>query len=141
MKRAFTLLELIIVVIIIGILISVAIPQYTSVTEKARAAEGIQILGILRGAQIRYNSISGQWYSEDYYNLNLDVSIETAKYFDLNQTYCHSPSWGGVHRIFTGTTRLANTFGPYLLGINEAGEIYCYSNPKTICKKLGFLEP
>ena len=48
MRRAFTLLELMVVIILIGILASLGTVQYTSVIEKARRGEAASILGTMR---------------------------------------------------------------------------------------------
>ena len=52
MKKGFTLVELIIVIIVVGILASVGMTQYTKVVEKGRAAEARMVLGTLRSAEI-----------------------------------------------------------------------------------------
>jgi len=47
-RRGFTLLELLTVVIIVGILTSGAIPQFTNFVEKSRGAEASTNLGAIR---------------------------------------------------------------------------------------------
>jgi prepilin-type N-terminal cleavage/methylation domain-containing protein len=54
MKKGFTLLELIVVIIIIGILGSIGFTQYARVVEKGRVAEAKVLLGQVRGSQEAY---------------------------------------------------------------------------------------
>ena len=61
MKKGFTLLEIIVVIIIIGVLATLGFTQYTKVIEKGRTAEAKTILGQLRGAQIVYYQEHGEY--------------------------------------------------------------------------------
>jgi prepilin-type N-terminal cleavage/methylation domain-containing protein len=126
-KLSFTLLELIIVLVIISILVSLAIPRYQRAAEKARASEGVRILGALREAQIRYYE---RWRdfaeTSDFVNSNpLDIEIPFSKYFnvgDINlkhsfmglSTYVASVKRNGVNN-FLGEN--------YVLHIREDGYI------------------
>lgn len=72
MKKGFTLIELLVVVLIIGILASIALPQYVKAVEKSRATEAIQLLGDLSRAQRIYQMATGTYTN----NLNLlDIEL------------------------------------------------------------------
>lgn len=52
--RGFTLVELMIVVIVVGVLAGVAIPMYQLATERAKATEAVAALGSVRVAMRNY---------------------------------------------------------------------------------------
>lgn len=80
MKRGFTLLELLIVVIIIGILAGLAIPNFFRGVERARWAEAKTIIGTLRASQIRYRAQNGTYTA----NLtDLDAEFTTPNFFTI----------------------------------------------------------
>ena len=78
-SRGFTLIELIIVVVIIGILASVGVPRYSKVMKKAKVAEADSVLGAMRGAEIRYYAEHGSYTAT---TTNLDIAIPTSIYFN-----------------------------------------------------------
>jgi len=59
-KVGFTLIELIIVVVIVGILAVVAIPRYFVNIRKARKAAVISTLGAMRDAIMAYNAANAE---------------------------------------------------------------------------------
>ena len=52
--QGFTLLELLIVVIILGILAALALPQYLKTVERSRGSEAIIHLGAIRTGELNY---------------------------------------------------------------------------------------
>lgn len=67
-RQGFTLLELLMVVIIIGILASIAIPQFQKVRERARTAEAIGMLGTIFRSEVRYRAL----HPNQTFTVNLD---------------------------------------------------------------------
>lgn len=73
-RQGFTLLELLMVVIIIGILTSIALPQYVRMSERARSSEAMIILSTIRSAQLRYKAnSSSNVFTSNVSDLDVDV--------------------------------------------------------------------
>ncbi len=61
-KRGFTLLEVLIVLVVLGVIAGLAVPLYTAQVERARAAEAIQTLGSIRRSMMRHYVSHGDSY-------------------------------------------------------------------------------
>ncbi|MBL7197860.1 MAG: prepilin-type N-terminal cleavage/methylation domain-containing protein [Candidatus Omnitrophica bacterium] len=122
-KKGFTLLELIIVIIVIGILASIALPRYLAVAERARMTEGKNILGILRGAQLRYEA-EHQTFAGNF--SDLDIGITASKYFDdpIDDDNVESGTINTTIAIVTRNTIDAGTYN-YNISITGEGVFDC----------------
>lgn len=128
MNKGFTLLELLVVVMIIGIISSVAIPQYGRSVRRVEMMEGLSHGKTIYDSALRYKSINGA--APLQFN-QLDVGfpgtdLDGPSFIDGNFTYT------------LGTDRLTITSNPsgYKLQmmfpvVSDAGvtqEIYCCAN-------------
>lgn len=66
MRRGFTLLEIIVVLIIIGIIATLGLTQYTRVIEKGRTAEAKANLGTIRTMTTAYYQENGSYPATAY---------------------------------------------------------------------------
>jgi len=116
MKRrdGFTLIEIIIVVVILGILASVMVPRLVGNNEQITSGEGRQTLLSVVGAQKRYY-LENSAYTATF--ANLDTTIPASQYF--NAPVALNPGASG------NVGSLARTTGTYTLIINDSGIIYC----------------
>ncbi len=78
-KSGFTLIELLVVVLIIGILSSVALPQYTRAVARARTAEALSVIRSISQAAETYVMETGSW-PESFDDLSVTPSGELATY-------------------------------------------------------------
>ncbi len=82
--KGFTLVELVIVIVIVGILSIVAVPIYRGYTRKAMATEGKALLGAIQTAQKIYyaeNAFFFQQSTATSFSSVLDVDARSNKYF------------------------------------------------------------
>ncbi|MGB2578731.1 prepilin-type N-terminal cleavage/methylation domain-containing protein [Elusimicrobium simillimum] len=74
-KKGFTLVELLVVVLIIGILATIGLPQYTRSVEKSRSSEAVLNLKNVADAMIRYYTIKGMWDKNDNIKSMFDIEL------------------------------------------------------------------
>jgi prepilin-type N-terminal cleavage/methylation domain-containing protein len=120
-RGGFTLLELLMVVIIIAILASIALPQYIRATEKARATEAIQILGTLRGAEYRFKALNGTNYTANLNALDADSTV-------MGDWAAPTATVAGATG-FISTKRSAGSFANKVIGIQLGTGTICGDFP------------
>ncbi len=80
-KQGFTLIELIVVIIIVGILAAVGLTQYTKMVEKGRAAEARVVLGSLRTAEVAEYNENGAYLAVASLGVAAPTACATTHYF------------------------------------------------------------
>ena len=118
--RGFTLVELAVVIVIIGVLAAFGVPQFLKSVERSKAAEAFNYLSAIRGAQERYVAKEGV-YANEANKASLDITQGAPKYFDVGalsmSTAIGTPTWDLT------LTRKSSTssYGGYTVTFTQGG--------------------
>lgn len=130
-RGGFTLIELLIVMVVVGILVTVALPKYKAALEKGRGLEGVANASAVSEAVNAYYVKNDNSYSGDVADFAEVAGITQTKNFNAPTISLN----GGVV-----TVRLARNTGSYtIVFANSGGEVTsrsCEGNLRY-CKALG----
>ena len=132
-QGGFTLIEVLVVVLIIGILTSIALPQYRKAVLKARTAEVISTMRTIANAMRVYYDT----YNKFPTNVeDLDVTVDTSKYTFRLKTYGNNEleEKGGIY----ATPKDPSLYPRFEWAgvLEEQNALYCRST-EEMCNKLG----
>ncbi|RUL84174.1 type IV pilin protein [Tautonia sociabilis] len=118
-RSGFTLVELAVVVVIIGVLAAFGVPRFLQSVERSKASEAFSYLSAVRTAQERYHAREGTYASDLG---DLDIQSPTPKYFTVGAVAAGSS--GSIQDSWTLTlTRSGSSagYGAYTVVFTDQG--------------------
>ncbi|MFA6584502.1 MAG: prepilin-type N-terminal cleavage/methylation domain-containing protein [Elusimicrobiaceae bacterium] len=113
-KKGFTLVELAVVIVIIGVLAAFGVPRFREAVERSKAGEAFNYLGAVRSSQERYHSRQGE-YADNV--SKLDINFPNPKYFSIGEMTSAQADWSTtLYRIGASAG-----YGSYTVRFSETG--------------------
>lgn len=142
-KKAFTLLEMLAALVVLGVVVSVAIPSVQWQIQKVKNQEAEPLLMAVYGAQLDFFSDNG-YYTNDIGNLGIEIDQSKLRNFEyivpanLENITCTSST---VFALGKAATKATATF-QYDLYVLTDGRIVCSSSSDlcnaTVCLRMGY---
>lgn len=127
MRKGFTLIELLIVVIVIGILATIAVPQFLNAVEKARISKAKNALGLIAKAEKMHRAEEDTYLAVD----DVDGTSALTEYVELEPlandqdwsyaTTAANPAGGAQTFTATATKRAGLAYSGQTITIDEDG--------------------
>jgi prepilin-type N-terminal cleavage/methylation domain-containing protein len=120
-RKGFTLVELAVVIVIIGVLAAFGVPRFLKSVERSKAAEAFAYLTAIRSAQERYIAQEGT-YTQNIGSL--DIQVPNPKYFNVGGI--GTGSTGNLQTSWTLTltrTGASAGYGAYTVTFTDQGYI------------------
>ena len=126
-RKGFSLVELAVVVIIIGVLAAFGVPRFRDAVERSKASEAFSFLASVRSAQERYQARQGKYAT----TLGaLDINVTAPKFFvdgtkaPITSTTPFTvgstpgtPSWS----LTLTRTAISSSYGEYTVIFSDSG--------------------
>ena len=78
-KRGFTILEVVIVVVLIGVLAAIALPEYANFLERGKVTEAVNAIGSIKSAELIY-----KMRNDVYVSITQNTQSRLSEYLKLD---------------------------------------------------------